>query len=85
MGHFFGNLERELDKAHVLAPDAPRRLVDELLDPVLLDGVCKFFFLRYFLRWLTVAKKKNLENEKALVSLLENIIGWLGAITIRTA
>jgi len=34
--------------------------------------VRKFFFLSNFLCWLTVAKKKNLENEKTLVSLLEN-------------
>jgi len=35
--------------------------------------------LRIFLRWLTVAKKKNLSTEKALVSLLEKLYGWLGA------
>jgi len=31
-----------------------------------------------FLRWLTVAKKKNSLIEKARVSLLENLHGWLG-------
>jgi hypothetical protein len=39
----------------------------------------KFFFLRDFLCWLTVGKKKNLSIEKPLVSLLENLCGWLGA------
>jgi hypothetical protein len=33
---------------------------------------------RIFLRWLTVAKKKYSVTEKALVSLLENLCGWLG-------
>jgi hypothetical protein len=42
----------------------------------------EFFFLKYFLRWLTVAKKKNSLIEKALVSLLEKYV-WLTGCQFR--
>jgi hypothetical protein len=47
-----------------------------VLTGLVIKGFAKFFFLRDFLRWLTVAKKKNLLIEKALVNLLEKSM-WL--------
>jgi hypothetical protein len=42
MGHFKGDLKRELNKAGILTILVPGRLQDHLLDAVLFDGVAVF-------------------------------------------